>query len=486
MTKTNKLPMVVIFGRANVGKSTLFNALVEKKQALVSPIAGTTRDSNIGEVSWRGKKFKLIDTGGIMDIEFLLRKKIKAEDIEEKVQKQARRYMGRADLVLFVVDGKEGIIPDDKKMALAAKKVLPAKNNIIYVINKVDSPAQRKNLAEFHKFPLGEPIPVSAVSGSGTGDLLDIIVEKIKTAPEIENLLPKANLPLAEKFKIENIIKVCIIGKPNVGKSSLLNSILGEERVIVSPIPHTTREPQDTDIIYQEQPIKLIDTAGISKKGGQISKIKKIKLKIKNYSDLEAMGIAKSLHALGKSDIALLVIDINEPLTRQDLKIVEEITERKRGLIIIANKWDLTPERDTKKFTDYIRAHLPFAVWAPIQFISAKTGEKVKKILDLIIKINKSRQMQISDSQAEKFLKQIVKIHRPARGRGVKHPRIYEFKQVGTNPPKFELRIGRAEDLHESYVRFIENRLREKLDLTGTPIKIRVEKGKKVHGTHNK
>ncbi|MBI2459898.1 MAG: 50S ribosome-binding GTPase, partial [Parcubacteria group bacterium] len=254
--KENRLlPLVVIFGRANVGKSTLFNCLTEKRQALVSAIAGTTRDSNLGQVNWRDRGFELVDTGGIIDLKYLFKKTAPKDDIASQVQKQASQYLKQADLVVFLVDNKTGLLPQDKKMALLIKKnVDPAK--VLLTVNKVDGPNDRLKISEFYKLSLGDPCPVSAANGSGAGDLLDVIVEKLKFT---------AKTGEAEKAE-ENLIKICIIGQPNVGKSSLLNSILGYERVIVSPEPHTTREPRHTKIIYQGQPLLLIDTAGISKK----------------------------------------------------------------------------------------------------------------------------------------------------------------------------------------------------------------------------
>jgi len=446
-----KLANIVIFGRTNVGKSTLFNCLTEKSQALVANAEGTTRDSNIGEVEWQRKKFQLIDTGGILDLKYLTGKKIKTNDIEIKVQQQAKEYLTKADLVLFVVDNKTGLLPQDRQMAIIVKKIVPNKK-IILVVNKTDSPSKRAKIADFYKLSLGEPIPVSAASGSGTGDLLDIIIKKNKSKKDY-----------VSQPENENKIKVCILGKPNVGKSSLLNSILGYERVIVSPIPHTTREPQDTEITYKNHLITLVDTAGISKKG-------------RKTKGLEKHGIDKSLSILKKADITLMVFDINEELTRQESKIAEEILNRKKSLILIANKWDLIKEKDTKKFTQYINGFLPFTRFAPIQFVSALTGSKVDKIMDLIIEIKKSREIKISDSQLTKFLNSIVKIHKPAKGKGNRHPRIYKLSQVRTNPPQFELNIGKKDDLHFSYVRFIENRLRDKFNFAGAPITVKVKK----------
>lgn len=469
MKNSNKqYPIVVLFGRTNVGKSTLFNRLTEKKQALVSDIEGTTRDSNLGEVEWGEKKFRLVDTGGLTDLNLLLGKRTKGaqpEDVEKKVQQQALDYLKKAEVVLFLVDAKIGLMPQDKQIAIRLKKIFPdIEKKIILVANKADSFKQRSRASEFYELSLGEPISVSAANGSGTGDLLDIIVKKIKSR-KIKSVRVEAAEEGEEKKPELKPIKICIIGKPNVGKSSLLNSILGYERVIVSSTPHTTREPQDTDIDYKGNVIKLIDTAGISKRG----------MKTKG---LEKPGIAKTFGALAKSNIAIFMLDISEEITHQDAEIISEILDRKISFIIAANKWDKVPERDTKKFTNYIHGELPFVLFAPIQFISAKTGEKAGKILDLALQINEERQKKLGDSQLDKFISKIVKIHRPSKGKGVRHPRIYEFRQTRIAPPKFELRIGFHEDLHFSYVRFIENRLREQFGFLGTPISIKIVKGR--------
>jgi len=453
--KREKMPLVVIFGRTNVGKSTLFNCLIEKRQALVSTIEGTTRDSNINQVDWCGKKFNLVDTGGIIDVKNLIKKKLNSDDIDTKVQKQVRDYLKQANLILFLVDNKTGLLKQDIEMAMVIKKNRSLKNKTILIANKTDNIKERPNTAEFNKLALGEPTPVSAANGSGSGDLLDIVISKINTKKYQEN----------DTEILENKIKVCIIGKPNVGKSSLLNAILGYERVIVSRTPHTTREPQNTEITYKNNIITIIDTAGISKKG-------------KKTKNLEKFGIEKSLKSLKRSDLALLVIDISKNITRQDARLVEEIVKKQISFIFIANKWDLIEEKDTKKYTQYIYSSLPFATWVPIHFTSALTKSKVDKLTSLIIDIAEQRKKKISDSQLNKFLNKIVKIHLPTKGKGTKHPRIYELKQIKINPPKFELRIGAKDNLHFSYVRFIKNRLREKFGFIGTPIATKITKGR--------
>lgn len=479
--KSKNLPIVTIFGRTNVGKSSLFNCLTEKKQALVANHEGTTRDCNMAEMNWRRTDFTLVDTGGIIDVAFLTaRKKKKTDDIEASVQNQAVDFLKRSDIILFLVDNKTGLLPQDREMIKVMKKVLPDMSKVLLVANKVDSFNQRAHSAEFHKLAMGEPILISAVTGSGTGDLLDIITEKIKADRKAEPAEEEENDESEDQPTIiKKPINVCFIGKPNVGKSSLLNQLLGYERVIVSPVAHTTREPQNTIINYKDTEINLIDTAGISKKA-QISQ----KKPAKGDEMLYRYGIAKSLGTLNKADIILFVIDINQELTHQDAQIVDELVKRQKSIIIIANKWDLAEERDTKKYNEYIFDNLPFIRWAPVQYISALTGEKINKVLDLILQIEEERKTSIPANELNTFLMKVIKVHKPAKAKGLKHPYIYKFEQINTNPPRFKMRIGTKDTLHFSYVRFMENRMREKWGFTGTPIKIDVTKNRQVHGAH--
>ena len=460
----DKIPLIVLIGRTNVGKSTIFNRLVEKNQAIVSPIENTTRDFNVNIASWRGFDFRLVDTAGIMDV-LSLKKKTKKdlsalEQVEQKTQQQAYDFIKKADLLFFVVDSKAGLLAEDKKIANFLKR-RAYQDKTILLVNKVDDYKQSFAASEFNKLSFDKIINISATTGSGLGDLLDLSI----------NFFKQSKKKFKKELKPENLEKInlCIIGKPNVGKSSLLNALIGYEKAIVSEMPHTTREPQNTELIYKDKIINIIDTAGISRKG-------------KKSKGLEKHGIVKSMQALNKADIVLLVIDINEPISKQDAKLVEEITDLGKSFIIIANKWDLLEERNTKKWTQEINASFPFIAWAPIIFVSALKKQKTDKIFDLVLRINEARQMEINETALSRFLEKMVKVHRPAKGKGVKHPRVYSLRQTWSKPPRFEIKIGAGEDLHNSYLRFLENRIRENFDFFGTPVKVSVKKKKKIHG----
>lgn len=480
ISNPENLPVVVIFGRTNVGKSTLFNCLTEKKHAIVSDIAGTTRDANHGTVEWQNSKFELVDTGGIINLDQLIKpnKKKEVEPIQAKIEAQAKIFLNAADVVLFVVDNRAGLLPQDRQLVILLKKIMADNfKKVLLVVNKVESQKHRIKASEFHQLAMGDLQPVSAVTGAGSGDLLDVIVERINALPKKSVISIDATIEPQQPDEMPEI-RVIMIGKPNVGKSSLLNTLCGTERVIVSPIAHTTREPQDTVLEYKNHKIRLIDTAGLSRQG--------VKQQKKNPNrQLEKIGIEKSLESLDKADIALFVIDVNEPITHQDSKVMSEIIDRQKSLIIIGNKWDLIEEKDTKKFTQYVNRTFPYALWAPMLFVSAKTKSKTSKILDLILEVARERATEPSASVLNSFLMRIVKQHLPAKAKGVKHPHIHKFELRRANPPLFEVRIGAKDTLHFSYVRFIANRLRDKFGFKGTPIRIWVSKNKKVHGQQN-
>lgn len=474
MRTNSKYPKIALFGRPNVGKSTLFNCLTGKKTALTSLTPGTTRDANAGQAHWQGKILEIIDTGGILEPKYLNeeKKSDKKETyplLDRLIQKKAKKIISESDLVVFMVDVRDGILPADKEMAEFLKRTFERssrRQKIILAANKADKPALRAQAAEFNRLGLAEPLAVSAATGSGTGDLLDEIIKK----------LPDPSFMEPDRKEEPLIINTAIIGKPNAGKSSLINSLLGEEKIIVSPEPHTTREPNDTLIEYEGSKINLIDTAGISKKGQKSAKKKQEK------EALHRLSIQKSLKTLKRAEIALLIIDIKEGLSQQEAKLVQEIIENKTSFAVIANKWDLIGAKDIKKYTREIRSRLPFAAYAPIHFCSALTGSKIKKIFDMIREISQARKTEISENALARFLNNAVKKHSPVKSKGTKKPYIRGIKQEKSDPPVFSVRIGAKETLLESYLKYLENRLREKFGFLGTPITMYVVKNKRIHG----
>lgn len=440
MANEQNLPLVAIIGRTNVGKSTLFNRLIERKKALISDFAGTTRDRNYQKCIWRGKEFTIIDTGGL-DV-----KEIK--DIDRETVAQAQIAIKEADLLLFLVDLKTGIIPADRKIAQLLRK---SKTPFLLIANKAEKEQDRAEAGKILKLGLGDYMLVSALSGVGTGDMLDAILKKIKKRKVRQN---------------KKTINVAFVGKPNVGKSSLVNSVLGEKRVVVTPVPHTTREPQDIEFKYKTKNFTLIDTAGLRRKR-------------KLGPSLEKLGILMTLKTLPRANVGLFVIEINEPLTSQDSNIAENILKNDCGLIIVANKWDLVKNKDPKtinEYTKYIYDRFPYLRWAPIIFTSATEKQRTNKILDLVLEVRKEQQKEIDPHTLQAFIEKVVKKHHPTKGKGTKAPKVYGMKQVGTEPPTFDLGIDQKSDLHFSYIRYIENRIRERFSFMGTPIKIRTKR----------
>lgn len=443
--KTISCPKVAIIGRTNVGKSTLFNRLTENQAALISASAGTTRDRKYGQVIWRGQCFEVIDTGGLEIPE-------QQNQLTKAISRQIEHALKEAAAIIFLVDAKDGLLPADKQLALILKKFNPPAGGkpFILVVNKIDQQKFLPKINEFYRLGCGEPLPISAANGSGTGDLLDQLIK----------LLPP--LPTAQPAETKLSLRLALVGKPNVGKSSLINAIVGEERVIVNELPQTTREPQDTLIEYQGQDFLLIDTAGIRKK----SKINR---------GLESKGVARSIQAIKRAEIAVLIIEAHQPLGSQDKHLTQIISEAGCGIIIAANKWDLVTDKKTgaeQKFLDYFRRHFPYLTFAPIVFISAKTGQRVQKILDLAWQVQQAREKMIEEKELEKFLKKVIKQHQPVKAKGVKHPRLFGLKQIGVKPPTFLLKIDQRAGIHFSYLRFLENRLRLEFGFIGTPIRI--------------
>lgn len=453
--------IIALIGRTNVGKSTLFNKLIEENKALTSATPNTTRDRNYGEIIWRGETIKIIDTGGLDVFDFVNNAETKHclvsanASIEEQILEQTYQSFQEADLILFVVDGKNGILPQEKKITEILRKV---KQPVILVCNKVDSKKIEQNIDmnEIAKLNFGEPRYISAKSGRGTGDLLDEIYIKL------QNIKKKKEAP---KSLFSDSIKITLIGKPNVGKSSLLNSILDKKYAITNSIEHTTREPKDILFNYKKQNFTIIDTAGIRKKAN----IKK---------GIEDFGVRRSLETLKKADIAILVIDVSANLSTQDNYLAEEIRKSGCGLIIVANKWDLIGDKQSYTINEYTKLfynRFPYLWWTPIIFTSALQKIRVKDILDLAIEITRETHKIIDEKILKEFTKKFIEHHKPIRGKGTKRPRIKNFFQIKTNPPTFILQLYPNADLHHSYLKYIENQLRKTFGFKGAPVRIDIE-----------
>lgn len=446
---SNPLPTIALVGRTNVGKSTLFNRLLESHKALVSDIPGTTRDRKEGYCFWRGNAVRVIDTGGL-DI-------VKGDEIEENIARQAQIAIKEADLIIFVLDVKNDPLPQDQDLARALKK---SRKPVLVVGNKAETASERAMLEnpEWRLAGLNSPMPVSALRGTGVGDMLDLVYKKLK-------VLGKQPGPMSQ---VEPV-KVAVIGKPNVGKSSLLNALLGEERFIATPKAFTTREPIDVLLEVEDRSYMFIDTAGIRKAG-----------KVRKTGGLEKAGVDKTKKILQEADVVLFLVDVSQPLGTQEKNLAGLVKEQDVGLVLVANKWDLIEEKTPKtmnKFKEYIAASIPFIAWAPVVFISAKTKQRVHNLFDLIDQVQANRFVHIPENELDEFWRKAVVKHKPSKGKGPKAPTVLGMTQVGTAPPTFKLVIKakRTDVLHPSYLRYLENRLREEFDFTGTPIQIRVK-----------
>ncbi|OCZ49529.1 ribosome biogenesis GTPase Der [Dehalobacter sp. TeCB1] len=434
-------PVVAIVGRPNVGKSTLFNRIVGGLVAIVENTPGVTRDRLYFDAEWLGKKFTLIDTGGI---EF----KDETTPLSSKMKQQAEIAVDEADVIMFLVDAKSGITPDDQQIARYLRK---SSKPVLLVANKVEKFTRFE--AEAHEFlPLGfgDPIPVSAVHGMNTGDLLDTLVSAL---PE----------DAAADYD-PDVIKIAVIGRPNVGKSSIVNMLLGEERVIVSDIPGTTRDAIDTPFTYEDRNYVLIDTAGIRRK-------KKISEVTENYS------VVRSFRAVDRSDVVLMVINAIEGVTDQDKKIVGYAHEAGKGLILVINKWDLVikDEKTINKYEKDIREELAFVLYAPTQFVSAKTGQRINKIMDLVEFVAEQTSRRISTSTLNNLLREWVHLNPPPSDKGVRLKILYAT-QSSVQPPTFIFFVNDPELVHFSYKRYLENQLRKNFGFEGSPIRMIMRK----------
>jgi len=442
--RASSAPTVVLVGRPNVGKSTLFNRITNTRRAIVTPIAGTTRDVNSLPAEWQGAGFRLVDTGGLFGA---------SEDpLHELVVQQGRKALRDADVLVFVVDGREGLVSGDEEISAALRSVSAP---VVVAVNKTDDKRARGRALEFYQLGFDPVVEIAAEHGEGVGDLLD----------EVTSRLPSKHDPATGEAAQETA--VAIVGRPNVGKSSLLNRLLKEERSIVSAMPGTTRDTVDAVLKWHKRLFRIVDTAGIRRPG-----------RVARSGQLEAVSVVVARRAIEKADVAVLVIDSVEGATDQDATIAGEADKAGCGIIIAANKWDLMKGRGvdfSKEFDDKMRQGLKFLDYAPVLHISATTGERTGKVLETIDKIAEARVRRIPTSELNRFVAAVTAVHPPASP-GRREVRILYAAQTGVAPPTFVFFTNVATEFHFSYERFLANRLRESFGLAGTPIRIHVRR----------
>lgn len=434
------LPVVAIIGRPNVGKSTLFNRLARQRQAITDDTPGVTRDRLYQKIEWAGRFFIAIDTGGFMP---------RSEEVfEQKVREQAEIAIGEADLVLFLTDAKVGPVDIDQDISRMLKKT--GKPTIL-AVNKADNQTLEVQSSEFYNLGLGDPMPISAATGSGVGDMLDAVIAKIPEAVEEED---------------EETIGVAVVGRPNVGKSSIVNRILGNERLIVTDVAGTTRDSIDSRVEYKDEEFLLIDTAGLRRSA-----------KVKN--NLEFYTAIRTVRSIQRADVVMVLVEAPLGVTTNDLRIIEQVVEERKGILLVVNKWDLV-EKDTHAVDHFTRAFYDRAKtmdFVPLVFVSAKTGQRATKTLDMVLKIYQERFKRISTPELNDFLKAVVAEKHPPAHRG-QHIKFYYLTQSAVAPPTFVFFANYPEYLDRSYIRFLENRLRDKFGFVGNSIRMKFNKRK--------
>ncbi|UQS83717.1 ribosome biogenesis GTPase Der [Bombilactobacillus thymidiniphilus] len=429
------MPVVALVGRPNVGKSTLFNRIANERISIVEDTPGVTRDRIYTHAEWLGKQFSMIDTGGIT---------MESQQLNQEIKNQAEIAIEEADVVIMVVDARVGVVDDDETVA---RILYQSQKPVILAVNKADNLEQRQDIYDFYTLGLGDPLPVSGVHGTGVGDLLDEVVKNFSDDQMIDD---------------DDSIKFSFIGRPNVGKSSLVNAILGENRVIVSNQEGTTRDSVDTSFIDETgQLYTMIDTAGIRKRG-------------KVYENTEKYSVMRALRAIDRSDVVIMVIDGEQGIREQDKRVAGFAHEAGRGVVIAVNKWDIVANKDHKtmqEFEAYIRTEFRYLSYAPIIFVSALKHQRLQQIVELVAAINDNQNRRIQSSLLNEMLLKATAIA-PAPTVKTKRLKVYYLTQVATNPPTFIAFVNDPEIFHFSYERFIINQLREMFDFTGTPIKV--------------
>ena len=426
-------PVVAIVGRQNVGKSTLLNRLAGKPVAIVEDLPGTTRDRIFADVTWQGVGFTIVDTGGL---------ELKpSSTIAQRVKEQVKMAIAEADAIIFLVDVRDGIVPSDLEIADMLRQV---SKPIIVVANKADNIQLEAGVVEFYGLGLGEPLAISAYHGRHTAELLDKIISLLPALVSVE-AEPEA-------------MKVAIVGRPNVGKSTLLNAILGKERAIVDEAPGTTRDAIDTLLDIDGRSVLLIDTAGIRRRG-------KLGMGVERY------GVIRALLAIDRADIALIVVDATEPLTAQDTHIAGYIQQAAKGIVVVVNKWDLAGGKSKTEYSKYIRSQLKFMPYAPILYVSAKLGEGVNKVMPEASEVYQERLKRLPTATVNSVVQQAVASHVLPRA-GSRQLKVLHATQAEVNPPTFVFFVNDAKLIHFSYQRYLENKLRQAFGFAGTPLRL--------------
>jgi GTP-binding protein len=439
-------PTVVLVGRPNVGKSTLFNRITGTRRAIVAPIAGTTRDVNSGRADWQGIDFTLVDTGGMFGAS--------PDPLHELVVRHGQRALDSADLVVFVVDGRDGLVSGDEEIAAALR---PRGVPTVVAINKSDDKRARERHIEFFALGFDSVVPVAAEHGEGVGDLLDEVLQHLK----IDRTSPRR--------KVEDVAetKVAIIGRPNVGKSSLVNRLLREERAVVSDLPGTTRDPVDSILRWRRQQFRIVDTAGI-RRAGRVAKA----------GEVEAVSVLLARRAIARADVAVLLIDAVEGPTDQDATVAGEAERVGCGVVIAVNKWDLVTDRSSEfaqAFDERVRRGLKFLDYAPVLHISAATGDRTPRLLEVIDRVSRARSKRVPTGELNRFIETVTTAHAPVSP-GKKAVRVMYAAQTGVAPPTFVMFTNVATTFHFSYERFLVNRIRDQFGFEGTPIRLLVRR----------
>ncbi len=442
------LPTVVLVGRPNVGKSTLFNRITRTRRSIVTPIAGTTRDVIEEPAEWENTPFRLVDTGGMFGAS--------TDPLHELVFIAGERALQTADVIVFIVDGREGLVPGDLEIA---SRLRGTKAPVLLAVNKLDDKRARGRVLEFHELGFDPVVEVAAEHGDGVGDLLEEVVRRLPTGRGAGSSMDEPEETA-----------IAIVGRPNVGKSSLLNRLLKEERSIVSDMPGTTRDTVDAVLRWHHRTYRIVDTAGIRRPG-----------RVAKSGALESLSVILARRAIEKADVAVLIIDATLGPADQDGAIAGEAERAGCGIVIVANKWDLVKDRGPdfyKKFDDELRRQLKFLEYAPILHISALTGERAPKILEAVDTVADARASRVSTGELNRFVQQIT-AENPPRSPGKRAVRILYAAQTGTRPPTFVFFTNIATEFHFSYQRYLVNRLREKFKLEGTPIRLHVRRREK-------